>query len=367
MTAEIRHHITVPLGERSYPIVIGENLLSEIGNTLKKAGIASRYAVIADDTVAKLYGEQLLASLKGAGLDCALLSFPAGEASKNLRTFAELASRLAQNNFDRKSAIIGFGGGVSGDLAGFLAASYMRGIPFIQIPTTLLAQVDSSVGGKTGVDIAEGKNLIGAFYQPKAVYIDISLLQTLPKEELVGGFGEVIKYGIIRDRVFFDFLVQERNSVLSLAPEKISRLIASCCTIKAEIVAADEKESGLRRILNFGHTIGHAIEAASDFTITHGFAVAVGMAAAARLSFYNGLLAEDEKEQIIDAIKSYDLPVETPPAIKKIGRQAICNFLRTDKKNRDGRLFFVLPTAIGKTVITSDVEWDLLEKQESVW
>ena len=207
--------LIVGLVDRSYPIVIEKGCLARIGQDLQKKDIGNRYCVIADDRVAELYGEVLLQGLSEAGLEAQLLTFPHGESNKNLATVAALASSLAKLGFDRKDAIIAFGGGVSGDIAGFLASSYMRGIPFVQIPTTLLAQVDSSVGGKTGVDIPEGKNLVGAFYQPKAVYIDIDVLQTLPADELLGGLAEVIKYGVIRDEQFFDFLKTSREASIS--------------------------------------------------------------------------------------------------------------------------------------------------------
>ena len=244
--------------------------------------IAKRYGIIADDTVAGLYGEAVQKSLRSAGIESELLVFAHGEAHKTLQTIGDLAGQLARLGFDRQDALIGLGGGVAGDIAGFLAASYMRGIPFVQLPTTLLAQVDSSVGGKTGVDIPEGKNLIGAFYQPKAVFIDISVLQTLPRQELLGGLAEVIKYGVIRDKEFFSFLRDNRQGILDLDPELIKKTCKICCSIKSAVVSEDEREGGMRRILNYGHTIGHAVEGASDYTLIHGLAVSIGMVAAAQ-------------------------------------------------------------------------------------
>ncbi|MFT5698183.1 MAG: 3-dehydroquinate synthase [Desulforhopalus sp.] len=344
--------LTVGLGERSYPIVIQKGSLSRIGDDLKKRAIGNRYCVVADDHVAKLYGGVLLKSLTDAGLKAEILTFPRGEANKNLATVGDLASRLARLGFDRKDAIIAFGGGVSGDIAGFLASSYMRGIPFVQIPTTLLAQVDSSVGGKTGVDIPEGKNLIGAFYQPKAVYIDIDVLKTLPEEELLGGIGEVIKYGVIRDPEFFEFLRLKREAILQLDSDSIKQLIYTCCKIKAEVVSEDEREGGVRRILNYGHTIGHAVEAASDFTIIHGLAVSIGMVAAANLSVLSGLMTEAEAQQIVAILRDYNMPVTVP---RELDRKRIKQYLLTDKKTVAGMVFFVLPTTIGDTVITDKV------------
>ena len=217
--------LTVGLGDRSYPIFIEDGIMENVGADLARRNIASRYVVIADDYVAKLYSSTLLASLEKAGITAELLTFPRGEASKNLQVFAELSSKLAQLGTDRSSALIALGGGVTGDLTGFLAASYMRGIPFVQVPTTLLAQVDSSVGGKTGVDIPEGKNLVGAFYQPKAVYIDTAVLTTLPVEEYLGGIAEVIKYGIIRDFDFYCFLERNLDAILGLQSDVIVEMI----------------------------------------------------------------------------------------------------------------------------------------------
>ena len=225
--------LQVGLGDRSYPIIIDDGCLQRVGEALRTKNIAKRYGIVADDMVAGLYGDVVTASLKTAGIDAELLVFPHGEANKTLQTIGDLAGKLARLGFDRQDALIGLGGGVAGDITGFLASSYMRGIPFVQLPTTLLAQVDSSVGGKTGVDIPEGKNLVGAFYQPKAVYIDISVLQTLPRQELLGGLAEVIKYGVIRDAEFFHFLRDNREGILNLDPELIKKTIYTCCRIKS--------------------------------------------------------------------------------------------------------------------------------------
>ena len=345
--------LLVGLGARSYPIIVKKGLLNHVGEDLRSRSIANRFAIITDDQVASLYGDILLGSLKDQGIQCELIRFAAGEASKNLQTIADLAGQLASLGFDRKDAIIGFGGGVAGDMAGFLAASYMRGIPFVQIPTTLLAQVDSSVGGKTGVDIPEGKNLVGAFYQPQAVYIDSNVLDSLPREELLGGLAEVIKYGVIRDDSFFDYLNENREAILSLETDVVEKMILTCCRIKAEVVSEDEREGGLRRILNYGHTIGHAVEAASDFTIIHGFGVAIGMVAAARIAEDLGFLAAIDRERIVDLLNSYGLPLNVP---RELDRTRIKRYLKTDKKSIGGKVFYVLPTTIGKTSITAEVE-----------
>jgi 3-dehydroquinate synthase len=234
----------------------------------------------------------------------------------------------------------------------------MRGIKFVQIPTTLLAQVDSSVGGKTGVDIPEGKNLVGSFYQPQCVYIDPDLLTSLPKTELLNGLAEVIKYGIIYDADFFDFLRVKRQAVLNLDPIVLAELISKCCQIKAEVVALDEKEADLRRILNFGHTIGHAVEATSDFNLAHGMSVAIGMVAAANIAAGKGMLSPDETSRIYNLINEYGLPVSVPA---DLDRQQIKDYLKTDKKTVGGKVFFVLPRKIGAVEITYDVAKTLID------
>ena len=350
--------VQVGLEERSYPIFIGNDLLKNVGIDLQGRNVAKRYGVISDDHVASLYGEALMTSLAEAGLDAELITFPRGEENKNLQTIADLSSELARRKFDRKDGLIALGGGVTGDITGFLAAIYMRGIPFVQVPTTLLAQVDSSVGGKTGVDIPEGKNLVGCFYQPQAVYIDTSVLQTLPKEELLGGLAEVIKYGVIADANFFDFLEKNRDQILALDKTIITDTIARCCEIKAWVVEQDEREGDLRRILNFGHTIGHAIEAASDFKLIHGLAVAMGMCAIAKLAELIGHLSTDEANRISTLIKKYGMGTEIP---SELNRSRIKGYLKTDKKTVGGRVFYVLPESIGKVFVTDQVSEDAID------
>jgi len=353
------HQVDVGLGERAYPILIAEGGLATIGQDLGQRRVGKRYVVVADSQVAALYGQPLLASLASAGLSARLLTFPAGEANKNLTTIADLASRLARLGTDRKDALIALGGGVTGDITGFLAAIYMRGIPFVQVPTTLLAQVDSSVGGKTGVDIPEGKNLVGVFYQPACVHIDTQVLATLPPSELLNGIAEVIKYGVIHDVEFFAFLKQHRPAILNLDRDALATVIRRCCEIKAAVVAADERESDLRRILNFGHTIGHAVEAASAFAIGHGRAVAIGMVAAMALAVAMGICARDAADEVRRLIADFGLPAVIPAALD---RRAIKGFLSTDKKAIGGRPFFVLPEGIGKVRITDEVAAALIDQ-----
>lgn len=351
--------IRVGLADRAYDILIENGILSAIGADLKQRAIAKRYVVVADSHVAELLGDKLMVSLAEAGVPAEIITFPRGEASKHLAIVAELASRLAQLGLDRKDALIALGGGVTGDITGFLAAIYMRGIPFVQIPTTLLAQVDSSVGGKTGVDIPEGKNLVGAFYQPRCVYIDSSVLLSLSPAELLNGLAEVIKYGVIYDAEFFRYLAAQRQAILDRDLAVLEEVIARCCAIKAAVVAADEREADLRRILNFGHTIGHAVEAASNYDLAHGAAVGLGMVAACRLAVVKGIFSPVQAEEVCQLIADYGLPTEIPA---KFSLSQLKAFLKTDKKTVGGRPFFVLPVEIGKVVITDEVSEMLIDE-----
>jgi 3-dehydroquinate synthase len=351
--------IQVGLEDRSYPIIIKQGLIDEVGTELRRNPFAKRYGIIADDRVAGLFGERLLASLKNNNIDAEMITFAAGEENKNLNTVAELSSKLAQLGFDRKDGLLALGGGVTGDITGFVAACYMRSVPFAQVPTTLLSQVDSSVGGKTGVDIPEGKNLVGAFYQPKAVFIDSGVLQGLPENEFRSGLAEVIKYGVIYDRDFFRFLEMNRKEILGLNLQILEEVIAWSCKIKAAIVEADEKEADLRRILNYGHTIGHAVEAASGYMLAHGSAVAMGIVAVSELAVLKGILDAREKERIEKLVNEFGLPTAIP---QEYDRAEIKKYVLNDKKIVGGRVFFVLPNKIGKVIITDDVEPELIEK-----
>jgi len=344
--------LQVRLASGGYPIEIAHDCLGDCGAKIAVFCPAKKYAIITDSTVAKLYASPLLAGLDKAGLTAHLFLIQPGETRKNLVTIGELAERLALAGFDRHDALIALGGGVVGDICGFLASIYMRGIPFIQVPTTLLAQVDSSVGGKTGVDIDAGKNLIGTFYQPKAVFIDPATLRSLPREEIQSGLAEVLKYGLIRDRVFFDFLAAKKDEIFGLDAATLTDTIATCCRIKAEVVMADEREGDLRRILNFGHTLGHAVEAASRYSLSHGFAVSIGMMAAARLSQARGLLTTADCEKIYNVLGAYGLPTEIP---QEFAREQVQFFLKTDKKAVAGRLVFVLLRDIGQPAMYNDV------------
>lgn len=345
-------NLQVGLDDRSYPIMIQSGCLDKVAEDLARQYKASRYCIVSDDTVAALYGNDLLARIQNHGLTCDLLSFPHGEASKNLDTVTRLVSSTAQLGLDRKSMFIALGGGVTGDITGFLASTYMRGIPFIQIPTTLLAQVDSSVGGKTGVDIPEGKNLVGTFYQPKAVYIDTDVLKTLPEEQFLSGMAEVIKHGFIQDNDFITFLETNQQKLMTLENDAVVEIIYASCRIKAEVVSEDEKESNSRRILNFGHTIGHAVEATSKFSLSHGFAVAIGMVAISRIGVMKSLISSATANRYIELLKQYGLPTEIP---ENLDRKVIKSYLNTDKKSVGGKISYVLPKEGGGVIISDDV------------
>ncbi|NPA95359.1 MAG: 3-dehydroquinate synthase [Thermodesulfobacteria bacterium] len=345
--------VLVPLGQRSYHIYIGPGVLLETPKYLKGLGSFQGPFIITDTTVEEYVGHDLLNVLKQEGFEQAtMLSFPAGEQSKNMDTVVDLARRLLKHGCDRGGLLLALGGGVTGDICGFLASIYMRGIDFVQLPTTLLAQVDSSVGGKTGVDLPEGKNLLGTFAQPKMVLADIGVLCTLPAEEIRNGIAEIVKYGMIKDKELFERLETDWWDVINLEPQLTAYLVKRSCEIKAEVVSKDEREGGYRRILNFGHTIGHAVEAASDYTVSHGAAVAMGMVAVSRISVERGLLAKEDLERLIALLERFELPVRIPESISV---EAILENIKRDKKVKAGKVNFVLAKGIGDTIITDDV------------
>ncbi len=347
--------VRVSLGERSYDIEISSRL-DQIGERLKPLGLGRKVAVVTNPTVKQLYGQRLSDGLKAAGFTVLPIEVPDGEEFKNLDWANSIYTALLINGFDRKSALVALGGGVIGDLTGFAAATFMRGVPFIQAPTTLLAMVDSSVGGKTGVNHPMGKNMIGAFYQPKKVLMDLGVLKTLPKEEFLSGMAEVIKYGVIRDAKFFDYLEKNREKILSLDADAVGHIVRRSCEIKAGVVSKDEREGGLRAILNFGHTIGHAIETIENYTRRHGEAVAIGMACASRLAHRTGLCDASVPERVEKLIKSYDLPTDLTGLSRRPSGTALMDTMQVDKKAEGGKVKFVLPKKIGEVVITK--EWD---------
>jgi 3-dehydroquinate synthase len=355
------HTVKLSLGDRSYDIEIGTRL-EKTGERLAGLGLGRKMALITNPTVKKLYGQRVMDSLKAAGFMVMVIEIPDGEQFKNLDWANAIYTALLTNFFDRTSALVALGGGVIGDLTGFAAATFMRGVPFAQVPTTLLAMVDSSVGGKTGVNHPMGKNMIGAFHQPKKVLMDLSVLASLPKEEFLSGMAEVIKYGVIRDAAFFEYLDTNREKILALDPDALQHVIRRSCEIKAEVVSRDEREGGLRAILNYGHTVGHALETAENYTMRHGYAVAIGMVIASRLAHRTGLCDASVPERVEMLIKSYGLPTDLSALSRKPGTRELMVTVQGDKKAEGGKVKFVLPKKIGEVVVTR--EWDEQQLQE---
>lgn len=344
--------VTVGLEARAYPIHIGEGLLQRADLLLPHLP-QRRVSVVTNPTVASLYLERFSAALRGAGVEIVPVVVPDGEQHKDWQTLNSIFDALLSNRCERRSAVIALGGGVVGDLAGFAAASYQRGVPFIQVPTTLLAQVDSSVGGKTAINHPLGKNMIGAFYQPRLVLADTSVLDTLPARELSAGLAEVIKYGLIMDLPFLGWLEDNMDKLVRRDPAALAHAVTRSCENKATVVAADERETGDRALLNLGHTFGHAIEAGLGFgTWLHGEAVAAGSILAARLSERMGLLKASDVERIARLFERAGLPVEAP----SLGPDRYLELMGHDKKVQDGRLRLVLLRALGKAFTTSDFE-----------
>ena len=329
----------------SYDILIGRGLLAELPDLAQAACPAPRYAVITDSHVATLYGEKLVARCRDATLQVELLEFPAGEWNKTRETWARLSDRMLAAQLGRDSAVVALGGGVVGDVAGFVAATYLRGVPYIQAPTTLLAMIDSSIGGKTGVDVPAGKNLLGAFHQPRLVVADLDLLGTLPAPQLAAGIAEAVKHGAIADADYFAFLEREHDAVTTKQPDALERLVRRSVEIKAGVVAADERETGRRAILNFGHTVAHAVEATAKFAVLHGEAVAIGMAYEARLAERLGIAAAGTADRIRRLLERYDLPLELPESATP---DELLATMQLDKKARAGTVRFALPEVVGR-------------------
>lgn len=338
--------VKVPLGDRSYRILIGPALMQQIGKHCQKLQLGSSCAIVTDDKVGPLFADTVCQSLQAAGIRATLITIPNGEKSKNLNRVQQCYDQLADARLERKSFVVALGGGVVGDLAGFVAATYLRGIDFVQIPTTLLSQVDSSVGGKVGVNLKAGKNLVGAFYQPKLVLCDLDSLKTLPDREFRAGLAEVIKYGIIDDPRLFNRLEKEIDLLLKLNPRSLESVIARCCQIKAKVVGEDEKESGLRAILNYGHTIGHAIEAITRYgTFLHGEAISIGQVAAGYLSQELTGFSAPHAERARCLFERTGLP--TTIQLSKNQRQRLIQAMQLDKKVSAGEVKFVLAQKIG--------------------
>lgn len=347
--------ITLVLGDRKCRILVGRGLLGDLGTLVSEKG--QRFAVITNPTVNSLYGKQVLDSLEKQGHAHVLYEIPDSEASKSLDAATELYGKLSEDGFDRDSCIIGLGGGVVGDLAGFVAATYMRGIDIIQVPTTLLAQVDSAIGGKTGLNLPGGKNLVGAFHQPVMVISDVSVLSTLPDRDYISGLAEVLKYGIAADPEVFELLESDIDRINRRDERLLEKTVARCSRIKAGIVEEDERDRGKRLLLNYGHTLGHALEAATGYgTYRHGEAVAIGMLFAARVSGKKGLLKAKELKRITELVEALELPSQ---AEDRLERENLIGLMKGDKKSRAGKVHMVLPTGIGTAVI-SEIPDELL-------
>lgn len=351
--------LEVPLPGRNYRIHVGTRLLPTLGRECTQLELGQRCAVISDTQVAPRYAEATLDSLRSAGFEPVLVRVPSGERAKNLEVVARCYDRLAAHRLERRSFIVALGGGVVGDLAGFVAASYLRGIPFVQLPTTLLAQVDSSVGGKVGVNLKAGKNLVGAFHQPKLVLCDLDTLSTLPPREYRAGLAEVIKYGIIDDARLFRRLEKSMGKLLEKDPHELEPVVARCCEIKAAVVLEDEKETGRRAILNFGHTIGHGIEASVGYgRYRHGEAISIGQVAAAKLSVALAGLTASESDRIRHLFERAGLPV----ALRLSERQfkELTAAMRLDKKVTAGSVRFVLSPKLGQAIWGQEVPEELI-------
>jgi len=342
----------VRLGARSYNIVIGTGLLgTEAGRLIK--GLGNNVLLVSNRRVFGLYGDKLGAGLSRAGVCWDKILLSDGERYKNMEAVSKIHDRLVRGRYDRDALVVALGGGVIGDIAGFAAATYMRGIRVVQMPTTLLSQVDSSVGGKTGVNHPKGKNLIGAFHQPSLVIADVGVLKTLPQAEVLSGVAEVIKYGCIASSGFFKFLEENIKALVALKPSVMQKVVRTSCKIKAEVVADDEREAGRRAILNFGHTAGHAIEAITEYKeYRHGHAVAMGMRVAAELSFIKGGLKGDDVGRITELIAKAGLP-ETIP--KSSGIEALMRAMEHDKKVKSGTIRFALLSGVGHAEIRDDI------------
>jgi 3-dehydroquinate synthase len=341
--------VNVSLGARSYPIVIGSGWLDAVGGRVRAVlgRKALRAVVVSDSRVAPLYVPRVLGSLRGAGFTVSEIQIPEGEQHKNLAWLALVYDRLLEAHIDRGSPVVAVGGGVVGDLAGFAAATILRGVPLVQVPTTLLAQVDAAIGGKTAINHAAGKNLIGAFHQPRLVAIDLDTLKTLPRREYVAGLAEVVKYAAILDERMFVELEQSAEALLRQDARLLEDQVARCCRLKAGVVEADEQEADLRAVLNFGHTIGHAIEMLTEYRrFLHGEAVAIGMVCAARLSIAKAALARAEASRIESLLAKLGLPTTVP---QELGADQIALAIEADKKAAGGKIKFVCLSAIGKT------------------
>ncbi len=342
--------LLVDLDEKSYDIVFSKSFDMLLEN-LKNINCPKKVLIVTDSNVHKLYAKEVEKLLADDGYDVDMCVFDAGEENKNMDTILGICEKCLEHKMDRKSMIIALGGGVVGDMAGFAASIFMRGIDFIQIPTTLLSQTDSSVGGKTGIDFLKAKNILGAFHQPRLVYINSSVLKTLPHREFVSGMGEVIKHAVIRDYEFFEYLKTNMDNVKELSDETMLDVIYKNCLIKASVVSEDEKEMGVRAVLNFGHTFGHAVESYSNFKLSHGECVALGMIAACKVSLMRGLILESYLDEIIKILTDYGFCVKTELA----DIEQVIDLMQKDKKKSFKKLKFILPSGKGSVILCDDL------------
>jgi 3-dehydroquinate synthase len=349
--------LTIDLGDRSYDIRVGRQLLQQTGKWVTEITHPSRVVIITHPSINRLYGEELASSFSETGVPLHVIEVPEGEKTKSLQQAEKIFDRLLEWKCDRHTVLVALGGGVIGDLTGFIAATYVRGVPFIQIPTTVLSQVDSSVGGKTAVNHPRGKNMIGAFYQPRLVVADLETLETLPEKEFKAGLAEIVKYGVIEDADLFHFLEQEAQKILSYDDTALAHIVSTSCAIKARVVEKDERESHYRMVLNFGHTIGHAIESLTGYSsYIHGEAVAIGMVYAARLSQIMGYCSKDVPLRITNLLKKFGLPTELPD----LKAEDIIQTIYLDKKTAHKKIRFILVKDIGSIEIVDDVAESLI-------
>jgi 3-dehydroquinate synthase len=345
---------------RSYDLYIGQDILDRATLLIARGNCAKRYFLITDTNVSDLHGSRVMNTFRNMGLPVEMISFPAGEASKTIHTAITVAEELLRRGADRTSGLIALGGGVVGDLTGFIASIFMRGIPYLQFPTTLMAQVDSSIGGKTGVDLTMAKNMLGTFCQPKAVFTDVAFLKTLPVAEYMNGLAEIVKCAIIDDPGLLDLLEEQAEILMNVGePEPLVPIVTRACEIKKKIVEIDEKEQGLRRILNFGHTLGHAVEAEADYTIPHGEAVSMGMAGALILSEKLGHLPVSDRERIRGFLQKAGLPIRIPGGLSTEG---IASRIQRDKKKEGKVVHFVLLRRPGMPFINGGIPDTLIRE-----
>lgn len=354
--------INVPLPQQSYEIAIAPGSLDQLGEHMSSLNLGKKVLVVSNPTIFKHYSERAIASLSSAGFEVTSCTLPPGERYKTLNTVQKIYDTALANRLERSSTMVALGGGVIGDMTGFAAATWLRGINFVQVPTTLLAMVDAAIGGKTGVNHPQGKNLIGAFHQPRLVLIDPAVLKTLPVREFRAGMAEVIKYGVIWDAELFTQMeaAKHLNQMRYIKPELIDSILTRSCQAKADVVSKDEKEAGLRAILNYGHTIGHAVESLTGYrVVNHGEAVGIGMVAAGQIAVELGMWKQEETERQNALITKAGLPTKLPDGVDI---EAIIAALQTDKKVKDGKVRFILPTQIGVVTVTDQVSADTIRQ-----